>query len=239
MRRFHPSFRCFTIIELLVTIAIIAILAQILIPVLANAKKKAKEVKCLSNVKQTNSAINLYSEDFGFYPYGRKSADVDYTYSIRAYLWPYSNSLSPLLECPDALHSENDSIWISYAVHPVIMPDFTVDLASPRPTKMFKAGEVKRPSEVITFMEACQLKQAGCYPTLKSIPGIFPNGLASTKDNNVSGDFVGHDGDGVDANEGWPRFRHIYQRGNTAYADGHATNVKVNQITEGNIKSNY
>jgi prepilin-type processing-associated H-X9-DG protein len=228
----------FTIIELLVTIAIIAVLAQIMIPVLANAKKKAKEIKCMSNVKQTNSAVNLYSEDFGYYPYGKTDA-FDFTFSLRAYLWPYSNSLSPLLECPDSLHAPDDTVWISYGVHPVIMPDFTVPVASPRPTRMRKAGELKRLSEMIIMTESCQLNLAGSYPTLKSIPGIFTNGVQAEKDNAVSGDFKAHDADGVDANEGWPRFRHTYQRANAAYADGHASNVKINQITEGNIKINY
>jgi prepilin-type N-terminal cleavage/methylation domain-containing protein/prepilin-type processing-associated H-X9-DG protein len=225
--------RNFTIIELLVTIAIIAILAQLLIPVLANAKKKAREVKCLSAVKQTNSAINLYTEDFTFYPYGKQGL-IDFTYSIRAYLWPYASTISPLLECPVAKHSETDAIWVSYAVHPVIMPDFTQGQ-----TRMWKAGELKRIAEMIIITEACQLNNAGCYPTLKSIPGIFTTGVEASKDNSVIGEFDKHNEDGDDNNEGWPRFRHIYNRANTGYADGHASNVKINQISEGNIKTNY
>ena len=44
--------RAFTLIELLVVIAIIAILAAILFPVFAQAREKARQAVCSSNLKQ-------------------------------------------------------------------------------------------------------------------------------------------------------------------------------------------
>lgn len=54
----------FTLIELLVVIAIIAILAAILFPVFAQARGKARSISCVSNEKQTGTAIMMYVQDY-------------------------------------------------------------------------------------------------------------------------------------------------------------------------------
>ena len=53
----------FTLIEVLVVIAIIAILTATLLPVLANAKKKGVQVKCMSNLKQIGIGLQMFADD--------------------------------------------------------------------------------------------------------------------------------------------------------------------------------
>ena len=53
----------FTLIELLVVIAIILILAAIAVPVLARAAAQAREVKCVSNIRQCAQAMIQYAND--------------------------------------------------------------------------------------------------------------------------------------------------------------------------------
>ena len=60
----RASLRAFTLIELLVVIAIIAILAAILFPVFAQAREKARQTSCLSNMKQIAYGIYMYAQDY-------------------------------------------------------------------------------------------------------------------------------------------------------------------------------
>ena len=63
-RAVEISFECaFTLVELLVTIAVIGLLAALLLPALSGAKLKAQQVQCLSNLRQLALARSLYIDD--------------------------------------------------------------------------------------------------------------------------------------------------------------------------------
>jgi len=58
----------FTLIEVLVVIAIIAILASLLLPALSQAQEMGRRATCASQIRQFGLAATLYDGDYGYMP---------------------------------------------------------------------------------------------------------------------------------------------------------------------------
>jgi len=140
----------FTLIELLVVIAIIAILAAILFPVFAQAREKARQSSCLSNIKQLATCYFMYAQDYdGRYTQNRYDGSKPYTW--KSAIFPYVKNID-VYRCPSNAFNKipDKKGWVerdeptprSYAMNGATLHDGMND------------AQLQTPSETILMCEA-------------------------------------------------------------------------------------
>jgi prepilin-type N-terminal cleavage/methylation domain-containing protein/prepilin-type processing-associated H-X9-DG protein len=89
--------KAFSLVELLVVIAVIAILTALLLPALGRARERAKRIGCLNNLKQMSLGSHMFAEDDTQGGYSKVSNFVDddlnwlypgYVPNLRSYVCP-------------------------------------------------------------------------------------------------------------------------------------------------------
>ena len=87
------------------TIAVIAILASLLLPALARARRKAEDAECINNQRQIGIAAAVYLNDWHVYPFGpfpgwHSTLKLDPSVWFGASGQPLSNTPARIISCP-------------------------------------------------------------------------------------------------------------------------------------------
>jgi prepilin-type N-terminal cleavage/methylation domain-containing protein/prepilin-type processing-associated H-X9-DG protein len=224
----------FTLIELLVVIAIIAILAAILFPVFAQAREKARQTSCLSNMKQVGLGMLMYVQD-----YDENYPRADYTlptgpgplnpaastgfalrinhYKWQAWVYPYIKN-SQVFFCPS--RTRDEAAWAGngeikgngYAMHLAVSGRPIVGGENPSFLGGTLAG-IQAPADTMVLME---LRNQISFSYITNTSTVYPAALRESWAAYLMPNGV-PDRNNAPHSEGFT----------LAYADGHAKYLNV------------
>ena len=107
----------FTLIELLVAIAIVAILAAILFPVFQQARGKARQASCASNLRQLGLAVAMYCQDNEAYPphnHRPTNTAIRWYHILQPYIANQQIFVCPSIRPADPANLRNGSYGYNY-----------------------------------------------------------------------------------------------------------------------------
>lgn len=207
--------QAFTMAELLVVVAVIAVIAALLLPVLSNAREKGREITCLDHEDQIAIAVMLYVDDNDGNMCGERMGiqsgsvwpaparpnhgkDWTWSYAILPYTAYNTNGSDNLWACPTkpptwSAKSEDvdDTVVSSYGI---AEDTFWGDFGSSG-IHSYSIASIKKPGQLIMLGESC-------WPG----PGISARFLNSTN--------------------AWLGYWHIH-RGNYEFWDGHGEALRA------------
>jgi prepilin-type N-terminal cleavage/methylation domain-containing protein/prepilin-type processing-associated H-X9-DG protein len=219
IERIMKTRRAFTLIELLIVVAIIGILAALLFPVFARARENARRASCQSNLKQIGLACQQYSQDYDEKTVPAQLGNAAYlaTATSKAYLWwgswdgstlretegllfPYMKS-SQIQACPSFTKSLQKEIGLTgYAYNQNYLAPFSSDFSH---TESISLAKIQDAARTVQMADSAALATDSSFNEIQP-PAVTGNTYLSAPSDN------------------YPNFqaRHL-ETGNVLWMDGH------------------
>ncbi len=149
-----PQSGGFTLLELLVVVAILGLLVGLLFPALNRSRDVARQTQCMSNLKQISIALNVYLNENGeFFPRANDGFILGKAVTWGRVLQPYITH-SKILLCPSKQVNgwmgdwDSDTTWApnAYGVNEYY-------LFPQNPTPLVQLAKVANPSDTIAISE--------------------------------------------------------------------------------------
>lgn len=165
----------FTLVEILVVVAIIMILAAILLPVYEVATKRAEAISCLSNLRNLGMAASLYADDYDDrLPPARVSdtrssgSDVGWPALVTNYTRNELLLLCPADANPTAA-TGTPGPRCSYGIN------YELTLVGGYNNSSLRRAELYQESRTILFFESdSSLRTLGMYQALEGLAAVAP-----------------------------------------------------------------
>lgn len=159
-----PLRRGFSLIELLVTIAVIAILAGLLLPALAKSRAKARKIQCLNHLKQIGLATVMYASDHAEFLPQSQHTRLSWVGTVQPYLSGTNLHRCPVEPLKTRLHS--------YALNDFLTPhpfgarelDFSKTTAIPSTSESMFMTELHEEFEGSDHFHFADSQDAGYAP---------------------------------------------------------------------------
>lgn len=226
--------RAFTLIEMLVAIAVLAILTTISAVVYSRVQEQGNKTRCLNNLKALHAALMAHAVDHNDrLPQGAgmdsNSNWVGWMHGILSYVDQDLDDLGTVWQCPSAKisYTQGGGRWNhSYSCHYELFGDGSAGFPG------IPLSRISNPQELILLVDGCQNPSNGTATAVLYQPNEFKWGATygatiPTPDIPISST-VGDADDGV---AGSPRYRHSNDKiANYITVSGRAVSAVKNTI---------
>lgn len=249
--------KAFTLVELLIVIAVVCVLIAILLPALSKAVSYARNLRCVAQLQQMGAATEEYvNENRGYlFPncYFVDGALVTTVKDVLSTYIPSQDKKTTIWVCPDAPTDVTQQYPLEYACNISVHPSYIYTTATNTATAgvdsaghiygtLRKMTAMRRPSELTTIAD-CSLSSGawtctGAFDyTYGNYPGMY-NITQAAKPISGSGGFPGWDN--TDVGDYHVRYRHLDNNStNCLFLDGHVESFIYRSLLYKNFATGY